>query len=81
MSTPFQTKWLPKLLGFDYEIIYKKGFDNAAADALSRLTTSAELNSLLLSTIEPDLVTKIKASWVADVDVQLLIQQLENQEV
>ena len=42
------------------------------------MTTSAELNSLLLSSIESDLLAKIKSSWVADVDAQLLIQQLEN---
>ncbi|GJR39964.1 putative mitochondrial protein [Tanacetum coccineum] len=79
LSTPFQTKWLPKLLGYDYEIIYKKGADNAAADALSRLSTSVEFNSLLMSSIEPELLNKIKASWQTDVDVQLLIQKLETQ--
>nr|GEV52932.1 putative zinc finger, CCHC-type [Tanacetum cinerariifolium] len=29
-------KWLPKLMGFDYEVKYKKGVENAVADALSR---------------------------------------------
>lgn len=36
ISTPFQTKCLSKLMGFDYEILYKKGTENCAADALSR---------------------------------------------
>ncbi|GKA69210.1 putative mitochondrial protein [Tanacetum coccineum] len=39
LTTPFQLKWLPKLLGYDYEISYKKGM----ADALSRVNQSGEL--------------------------------------
>ncbi|GJY04064.1 putative mitochondrial protein [Tanacetum coccineum] len=46
LTTPFQTKWLPKLLGFDYEISYNKGTKNIVADALSRLSSSSELNAM-----------------------------------
>ena len=36
ISSPEQQKWVTKLFGYDYEIIYKKGKDNVVADALSR---------------------------------------------
>jgi len=32
---PQQNKWLAKMLGYDYEIIYKKGRENVVEDALS----------------------------------------------
>ena len=36
LSFPEQCKWVTKMLGYDYEIIYKKGKDNVVVDALSR---------------------------------------------
>ncbi|PON61216.1 LOW QUALITY PROTEIN: hypothetical protein TorRG33x02_282370 [Trema orientale] len=37
ITTPAQTRWLPKILGYDYEIEYKKGSKNQGADSLSRV--------------------------------------------
>lgn len=36
LDTALQYKWMARLLGMDYEIHYKKGVENIAADALSR---------------------------------------------
>ena len=35
ISSLEQQKWVTKLFGYDYEIIYKKGKDNVVVDALS----------------------------------------------
>ncbi|GKF34552.1 putative mitochondrial protein [Tanacetum coccineum] len=51
LTTPFQFKWLPKLLGYDYEIIYKKGSENVVADALSRIDSSGELLQISISSV------------------------------
>lgn len=34
MSSLEQHKWVTKMVGYDYEIIYKKGKDNVVTDAL-----------------------------------------------
>jgi hypothetical protein len=36
ISSSEQQKWVTKLFGYDYEIIYKKGKHNVVADALSQ---------------------------------------------
>jgi hypothetical protein len=36
LSSKEQQKWVTKILGYDFEIVYKKGKQNVLADALSR---------------------------------------------
>nr|GEY56625.1 retrotransposable element Tf2 [Tanacetum cinerariifolium] len=60
ITTPFQSKWLPKLLGFDYEILYRKGKDNQAADALSRTAHGGELSTMLVTSIFSGLIEEVK---------------------
>jgi hypothetical protein len=36
LSTEEQKKWVTKILGYDFEIVYKNGKKNVVADALSR---------------------------------------------
>ena len=45
VHTPAQQWWVTKLLGYDYELVYKKGIENRAADALSRQPDTSELAS------------------------------------
>jgi len=75
VTCPSQHMWLAKLLGFDYEIEFKKEKDNIAADALSRVTC-AELSTLTVSTITTSIMDEIKAAWDSDQDVQTIIQEL-----
>jgi hypothetical protein len=49
ISSQEQKKWVTKLFGYDYEIIYKKGKDNVVADALSQKMKTKDLFFLFLS--------------------------------
>ncbi|KAJ0444029.1 putative nucleotidyltransferase, Ribonuclease H [Helianthus annuus] len=80
ITTPLQHTWLSKLMGYDYSIVYKKGVDNGAADALSRIHGAA-LFQMALSSYEPLLLGRIKESVLKDNAAQELIQKLQQGEV
>nr|GEY38514.1 hypothetical protein [Tanacetum cinerariifolium] len=73
-------KWLAKLMGYNYVIEYKKGRENVAADALSRVQGTT-LFTTAISHIEPLLLDRIMKSQNKDVEVQHVIQNLKNGEI
>ncbi|KAD6454665.1 hypothetical protein E3N88_09371 [Mikania micrantha] len=72
ITTPLQQTRLAKLMGYTYEIAYKKGSENLVADGLSKVSGLA-LFSVGISSIDLMLFTRIKSSWDNDVQVQELI--------
>ena len=61
VSTPSQHVWLSQLMSYDFEIVYKKGSENNAADALSRMHCQ-ELMCLALSSVFGTLNQQIRDS-------------------
>jgi hypothetical protein len=77
ISSQEQQKWVTKLFGYDYEIIYKKDKDNVVADALSwKYEDEGSLFSL--SFIVPDWLQAVRQEWLQDPKSSHLIQQLQN---
>jgi hypothetical protein len=77
ISSSEQQKWVTKLFGYDYEIIYKKGKDNVVADALSRKYED-DRSIFSLSFIVPDWLQAVRQEWLHDPKSSHLIQQLQS---
>lgn len=75
VTTPWQQKALTKLLGLNYKIIYKKGTDNRAADALSRVNhSSSELAAI--SSPQPLWLQDIQNAYTEDEGSTKLLAEL-----
>jgi hypothetical protein len=74
VGTPFQQRWLTKLLGYDFLVEYKKGADNKVADALSRRDSAAtEFSFSILSIPVLSWVDDLKAQYLVDPKLKLLL--------
>jgi hypothetical protein len=75
ISSSEQQKWVTKLFGYDYEIIYKKGKDNVVVDALSQKYED-EGSLFSLSFIVPNWLQSVRQEWLQDPKSSHMIQQL-----
>ena len=77
-STPMQYKWLTKLAGYDYEIVYCSGKENTAADALSRVHVERkELTIMALSFPIANWLGVLQDEWKKDENIQKLIHEIQ----
>ena len=65
------------MLGYDFEIIYKKGKQNVVVDALSRKDEDVEALLCAIYIIQPEWITKSRDEWKNDEYVWTHIQKLQ----
>lgn len=81
VQTPDQHKWLTKLLGFEFDIIYKPSIQNRPADALSRLHDEPPPTclSLLASHLVPGLWIALRQFYKDDAPSASLLTNVQQQ--
>ena len=65
------------MLGYDFEIIYKKGKQNMVTDALSRKYKDVKVLLYALSIIQPNWIVEAREEWKNGPLVWTIIQQLQ----
>jgi len=73
LHTHWQQKVFTKLIGLQYQIVYRKGDDNKAADALSRMPAG---DCSALSVAQPQWLQEVVASYASDPHAQQIIAKL-----
>lgn len=76
LHTPWQQKVFAKLVGLQYTIVYRKGSDNGAVDALSRCP-SAQVTAVMVC--QPQWCDEVVASYAHDAHSQDLLTKLATQ--
>ncbi|XP_073367798.1 uncharacterized protein [Aegilops tauschii subsp. strangulata] len=74
LATELQRKAMAKLVGLQLTFRYKRGTDNGAADALSRVGHLMALD--VLSLCQPQWLQEVANSYVTDPDAQELLAKL-----
>jgi hypothetical protein len=76
ISSPKKQKWVTKILGYGYEIIYKKVKEIVVVDVLSQ-KYEKEGSIFSLSFIVADWLNEIHNGWLTDPKISSIIQQLQ----
>jgi hypothetical protein len=77
LSSEEQQKWVTKILGYDFEIVYKKGKQNVVVDALSIKDEDVVEFLCAISIIQPDWIIEARDEWKDEKKVWTLIQRLQ----
>jgi hypothetical protein len=72
-----QQTFVTKILGYDFEIVYKKGKKNVVVDALSRKDEDVEAFLCDISIIQLDWIIESRDEWKNDEKVWTVIQRLQ----
>jgi hypothetical protein len=74
LQSPLQRKAMSYLMGLQFKIVYRKGSDNHAADALSRVGHLMTIQSCI--EIKPACLQEVINSYVMDPDAQQRLTEL-----
>ncbi|XP_015161375.1 uncharacterized protein [Solanum tuberosum] len=77
LHTGAQMKWIAKLMQFHFEIEYKKGRENKAADSLSRVQLG-EVSVMMITPVVTELFEKIKTTWETDPVLQEILTKIND---
>ena len=77
LSLEEKQKWVTKMLGYYFEIIYKNGKKNVVADALSKKDEDVEALLYVISIIQPDWIAEAMDEWKNDKKLWAFIQKLQ----
>lgn len=72
LGTELQRKAMSKLVGLQFEFKYRKGEDNSAADALSRV--GHLLSTQTVSLCQPDWLQEVLNSYAIDAEAQSMLR-------
>ena len=76
ISSEEQQKRVTKMLGYDFEIIYKKGKKNVVYDALSRKDEDVESLLYAFSILQLEWIIEVRDEWKNDEEMWTLIHKL-----
>jgi len=65
------------MLGYDFEIIYKKGKKNVVENPFSRKDEDVEAFLCAISITQPNLINEARDEWKNDEEVWALIQNIQ----